>query len=289
MTKKSAILALTIFSTAFLTGCGPSGHYEQVKKTKIIKEVSIAPATEGNLSPQNTQVKVQMTPIFGKNEDMYPQLKTTTNWNYSYNHCYTTYSYYYKRNVRQCSDRSKAGSFNNLPLFQYPVFEVKVTNGTDHVLKFNNAVMAMEDSAGNMYDVLDKPAAKTYIKEVVKRYSKDYDSSIEVDRVLSNVDYADLYGSQSSLTIIDNNFKVLPGRTRTGFISFNIGKYTHAAQKEFIMKQQNLQVQLFEIPVDIDKAGKTIETSSYSFNYDVNVKEVEKDYMAKVWVPDVKK
>jgi len=287
--SKKLTLAVIATASMFLAGCGPSGHYEKKKKTRIIKEVSLVSNAKDDTSPESKKIAISLKPIFGKNKDMFPQLTGTTPWAYSYRYCYNTYSFLYKRTVTECENRTKSGKIANMPLLQFPVFEVKVTNNTNHVLKFNSAVMAMEDGSGNLYDILDKKSAKHYVKKVVSTAIEGYGSGYDKARIKSNIDYSDVLSNQSTLTLIDNNFKVLPGRTRTGFISFNIGKHTTSSQRAFLMSQEKLNVQLFEIPIDVNKAGVTIETSSFSFNYDVVIKEVEQDYYVNVWVEDKKK
>ena len=75
----------------------------------------------------------------------------------------------------------------------------------------------IEDSNGNLFDVLSKQDLPSYLDQAIKvNLSKN---NIPRDALVDNRD--ELYADQRQVKLIDNNFKVLPGRTTKGYLVFN--------------------------------------------------------------------
>jgi hypothetical protein len=284
MSKLSKI-TLLLLTSMFVVGCGQTGHYEKQKRTKVVKNVELhANAAESSKPGKNSGISITVKPIVGKTVAQYPQLMKSIPWSYTYNKCYTSYSYYYKRYVKKCDDYSKSGTLSAHSIFPSPVFEVNISNNTKHVLKFTNSVLALEDGSGNVYDAMDKKSSKAYIKASIEKGILD--AGARSDKINGAFNLSDVYSSQEIVSLLDNNFKVLPGKSRKAFMAFNTGKYSNEEFKEFLMNQRSLDVQLYEIPISVDKAGITTETAAYSFKFDVKVKAENVDYYVNVWIKD---
>jgi hypothetical protein len=160
-----------------------------------------------------------------------------------------------------------------------PAFEVSITNNTKHVIKFSNATLAMEDSNGNLFDVISKQDLPSYLQETIRMHTSR--SRIPRDASIDNRDQ--LYADQKRVKLIDNNFKVLPGRTTKGYLVFNYGRYTIKDFNSFVFAQQNLNVQLFELPIKVDKAANVLETTSFSFVFDIKIHDKKVQYTTYEW------
>lgn len=265
-------LLLIIFLSAILIqGCGKR---VLVEKTRIIKTPEFTLNTKDSSSFIKKGLAIAVKPIHGKDIEQYPQF--TGLLHYSYYKIERRYSYEYGQYVNQ--KVSYKGNFN-LPLFPLPAFQISVTNNTKHVIKFSNATLTIEDSNGNLFDVLSKQDLPSYMKETIRAnlasHGIPYDSNIE------NRDQ--LYAAQRQVKLIDKNFKVLPGRTAKGYLVFNYGKYTTAEFNRFVFAQQNLNVQLYELPIKVDNAGNVLETTSFSAMFDIQVHEKEEKYSVYEW------
>lgn len=261
------LLSIIIIGSIAMSGCLP--ERVKVKKTRIIKTAKIVLNKADSHFQAKEEVKITIKPVFGKLVDKYPQLVKS---NLHYNYTQIEYNQYTRKNERV----EHGGDIRNFPLFPLPIFEVAVTNNSDHVLKFSNSVLALEDSAGNIFDALGKSEAKSYLKQsLLLALTKE---KVPRNRVNAAVDISDLYSDQILVHLIDNNFKVLPGRTKKGFLAFNYGRFSNREFKKFVYEQERLNVQLFEIPIKVDKAGKISETTSFSFNFDVKIDRKSEDY-----------
>lgn len=245
-----------------------------VTKTKIVKvpEFTLNQTDSTPLTQKGLSIKVK--PIHGEDIKQHPQF--TEMLHYSGYEIKRVYSYEYKQNINKKVPYS--GRFN-IPLFPLPAFEVSIANNTKHVIKFTNATLAIEDSNGNLFDVLSKQDLPSYLEETIR---------VNLSRMQipnnANVDNKDqLYADQRQVKLIDNNFKVLPGRTAKGYLVFNYGRYTAKDFNSFVFAQQNLNVQLFELPIKVDKAANVLETTSFSLVFDIKVHEKEVQYTTYEW------
>lgn len=270
------ILPIIIIGSIAISGCLPTKV--PVTKTRIVKTAEMKlNIADSNLSI-NKGIKVTVKPVFGKTVNQFPQLvKTSVPFEFIKKE--KRWSNEYKQNVWQ--NIRYNGDIRNFPILPLPIFEVSITNNTKHVMKFSNAVIALEDSSGNTFDALNKSDAKQYIKQALRIALTA--NRVPNRQVGSAVDISDLYSDLLLIHLIDNNFKVLPGRTKKGFLAFNYGKFTNRAFNRFVYGQERLNVQLFEIPVSVDKVGKTTETTSFSFNFDVKVRSKREKYIEYVW------
>jgi hypothetical protein len=277
---KKISLAVIMLSSLLLIGCG--GHYEKEKRIKTVKYVDLVQDQQNKVKTIKG-ISMSLNAIIGKEAAKYPQLQRSLPWSYNYTHCYNAYNWYTKRSYRTCENRVKSGEIANKALFPLPAFEVEITNNTDHVLKFNNSVMVLEDSSGNIFDVMDKSSSQVFIKESMRRSLKD---TVPANKIEDAMNMSGKYADQMTVRLLDKNFKVLPGKSRKGFLTFNYGKYSEEEFKEFVMNQRKLNVQLYEIPVDVNRAGEVLETAAFSFDFDVKVTTEKVPYYVNVWVAD---
>lgn len=264
------LLPVIIIGSIAVSGCLEK---VAVKKTRIIKTAEIVlNKTDSDLQSKK-EIRITVKPVFGKTINQFPQLVKDVF--YEYTQREEKYSHYYSKNVIEAV--KYGGILKNFPLFPLPIFEVAITNNSDHVLKFSNVVLAIEDSVGNIFDALGKYEAKSYLKRALELELGRH--GVPKNKINNAVDISDLYSDQILVSLIDNNFKVLPGRTKKGFLAFNYGKFSNKEFREFVYRQERLNVQLFEIPIKVDKAGKTSETTHFSFNFDVKIHRKSQDYI----------
>ena len=265
--KIKLLLAIFIVSVTFIQGCATK---VPVTKTKIVKVPKFSLNTTDSTPLSQKGLSIKIKPIHGKNIKQYPQF--TEDLHYSYIQELTWgYVGYEPGKVKYVK---KTGVINDLPLFPLPAFEVSITNNTKHVIKFSNATLALEDSNGNLFDVLSKQDLPSYLREAIRVHlsREDLPSKAKAD----NRDQ--LYADQRQVKLIDKNFKVLPDRTTKGYLIFNYGSYTAEDFREFVFTQQKLNVQLFELPIKVDKAANVLETTSFSLVFDIKVHEKEVQY-----------
>ncbi|OIR24140.1 hypothetical protein BTHERMOSOX_597 [Bathymodiolus thermophilus thioautotrophic gill symbiont] len=270
------LLSIAIIGSMVISGCLPTKV--PVIKTRIVKTAEIK-LNEVNFNPlRNEGIKITMKPIFGKATSQFPQLiKTSIPFNFIKKE--KRWSHKYKQNVWKNIKHN--GNLVNFPMLPLPIFEVSITNSTKHVMKLSNAIMALEDSAGNIFDALNKKDARQYVKQALR--SALIAKNAPNDKINSAVNIADLHSDLLLIHLIDHDFKVLPGRTKKGFLAFNYGNFTNKDFKKFIYEQVHLNIQLLEIPVNVDKAGKAAETTNFSFNFDVKINSKEEKYTTYVW------
>lgn len=286
MTKKFFALSAVALSVVFLSGCYKSGTYKTESRTKQVSYAKLDfNAADSRLPSKGSGISISMKPITKLNADQHPELKMDIPWAYSYNYI-----------GRECSRRScwdvtrtavKKGTLNASEIAPLPVFEVKIANNTNHVLKFKNAVLTMEDNNGNMYDAMDKHNLQAFAVQSTTQGLKL--AGLSAANIKGSFDKSNIYQNQSHLTMIDNNFMVLPGKVRTGYMAFKTGKFNEAGYEEFLMSKKNLSVQLYEIPVSTDAAGNVTKTDSYSFRFDSSILTKDVKYKVRVFVPDKKK
>ena len=163
-------------------------------------------------------------------------------------------------------------------LVSYPAFEVKITNSTDHVLKFSNAVIVVEDSAGNSYDALQKSDLLSYLMENIDAHLGDttkYNVTKETIKSLRN--------KLKKIRLVDNNLKVLPGKTVKAYVILNYGHYLPADMKDFIIEIPKFTLELYELPIAVNQAGKVTKTTNFDFVYDVKVTDKEEKYTTYIY------
>lgn len=260
----NSILVLAAVSIT-LTGCLPKKV--PVEKTRTVSTVSMT--LDANASSSETQdgITIKARAIHPDNIEQYASLLANVD-------------YYWYRMFRDGTHvKNRDGSYATrsstlkVSLLPLPAFEVKITNSTKHVLRFSNAVIAVEDDKGNSYDALAKSDLSDYLKESVQahfRHNSKYKLGKGVD--------ADLEAKLRNIRVLDNNLKVLPGKTIKAYVAINYGNYTTEEAKKFIMNNSQLTLGLYELPSEVNQAGKATKTTNFSFVYDIKVKDTVETY-----------
>lgn len=256
------VLALVSFT---FTGCLPKKV--PVQKTKTVSTISMALNAEESSKETQDGITIKVKAIHPDNIEQYAALMSKINY------------WYYKTNSQgqrlvnsknQYITKQRNMAFN---LVAYPAYEVKITNSTDHVLRLSKAVIAVEDDKGNSYDALSKSDMNDYLTQNVRahfHYKEKYH--------LIDGETANLQAQMRNLRILDNNLKVLPGKTVKAYVALNYGKYTTAEAREFIMNSQKLSLGLYELPSKVNEAGEATKTTNFNFVYDIDVKDRTETY-----------
>ncbi len=278
----SRIIILTI-TGLFLSSCfGPSGYYKIVNKTKQVKYAELKlNIDDSNIPKKGSGISIDIKPISSVNNQIYPQFRMDVPFHYDVHYTVRECNRYECWNKEKT--RVETNALSNVPIFPYPAFEVKISNNTDHVLKFNNTVLAMEDGSGNLYDAMNKKSSKIFVNTAVNKFLKNF--GLSAKQIKSAYDASEIYLNQQSISLLDENFKVLPNKTKIGYMVFQTGNYNYNAYEKFLLQQESLDIQLYEIPIEVDQAGKITKTESYSFKFDVGVLNKNVDYKIKVFVP----
>jgi len=260
----NSILVLAAVSIT-LTGCLPKKV--PVEKTRTISTVSMNLNTKESSSESQDGITIKARAINPDNIEQYASLLANID-------------YYWYRTYRDGSHvlnsdgsyaiRTSTLKMSVLPL---PAFEVKITNSTKHVLRFSNAVIAVEDDKGNSYDALAKGDLSDYLTESIQahfNHNKKY-------KLGKNVE-SDLQSKVRNIRILDNNLKVLPGKTVKAYVAINYGNYTTEEAKKFIMGNATLTLGLYELPSEVNQAGTATKTTNFNFVYDIKVKDSIEKY-----------
>ncbi len=264
--KGALILVLVSFS---ITGCMKK---VPVQKTRTVSVISMD--LDKNESTPTTQdgITITVNAIHPDNIERYASLLKKVH--------YQWYRYYSNGKHVLNSDGTYAvrqGTLN-MNLLAYPTFEVKITNSTKHVLRFSKAVIAVEDSNGNTYDALVKSDLNDYLKQNIHA-QLDYSDKYK----LNDGEDSSLMSQMRSIRLLDNNLKVLPGKTVKAYVAVNYGKYTTKEAREFLIGQEKISLGIYEVPSQVDKAGDPTKTTNFNFVFDVNVKQKKENYTVYVY------
>jgi len=257
-------LALALVSVT-LTGCLPKKV--PVQKTKTVSTISMELNKEESSKATQDGITIKVNAIHPDNIKQYAALMSKINY------------WYYRTNRSgqrlvnskgQYLTRTASMAFN---LVAYPAFEVKITNSTDHVLRLSKAVIVVEDDKGNSYDALSKSDMNDYLTQNIRAHFNYKEKYHLVDGETQK-----LQSQMRNLRILDNNLKVLPGKTVKAYVALNYGKYTTKEAREFIMNNEKLSLGLYELPSEVNQAGDATKTTNFNFVYDIHVKDHNETY-----------
>lgn len=264
--SKVLVSALALAVVAITTtGCLPKRV--PVKKTKTVSTISMDLNEKESSKETKDGITIKVKAIHPDNINQYAALMSKIDY------------WYYKTNYRGQRLVNSKGQYltkrGNMPfnLVAYPAFEVKITNSTKHVLRLSKAVIAVEDDKGNSYEALAKGDMNDYLTQNIRAHFSYGDKY-----TIYNESKTQLQSQVRNVRILDNNLKVLPGKTVKAYIALNYGKYTTKEAREFIMNSEKLALGLYELPSQVNKAGEATKTTNFNFVYDVKVKEEKKTY-----------
>lgn len=274
MHKTSKLIALVLslgIISITTTGCLPKKV--PVQKQRITSTVSMDLNKKESSKETQDGITIKVKAVHPDNIDKYASLRAKS------------YYWYYKTNYSgKRVDYDRDGYYDTVTkkfdfsLTGYPAFEVKITNSTDHVLKLSNAVIAVEDDKGNTYDALSKSDLPDYLTESTNAHLGDIEKFY-----LARGENKKLSAKMRKLRLVDNNLKILPGKTVKAYAVFNYGNYTVDDSKTFIMDSTKLSLGLYELPSKVDKAGKATKTVNFNFVYDIKVKDTIENYTVYIY------
>jgi hypothetical protein len=273
MHKTSKLIALVLslgIVSITTTGCLPKKV--PVQKQRTISTISMVLNKKESSKETQDGITIKVKAIHPDNIDKYATLRAKASY------------WYYKTYNGKRVDYDRDGYADtvtkklNFSLTGYPAFEVKITNSTDHVLKFSNSVLAVEDDKGNTYDALSKSDLPDYLSESINAHLGDIEKFH-----LEKGENKKLSAKMRKIRLVDNNLKVLPGKTVKAYAVFNYGNYTVDDSKTFIMDSTKFSFGLYELPSKVDKAGKATKTTNFNFVYDIKVKDRIENYTVYIW------
>ena len=252
-----ALIALTI------TACIP--QRVAVEKTKIVQVITMNLNDKESSKLTQDGITIKVKAVYPDNSSQYAALTSKINyWKYQKDRYgnkiqYTNGSYAtFKRSM-------------SLNLLAFPAFEVKITNTTKHVLRFSTAVIAVEDDKGNTYDGLMKNELNDYLEESIK-------SQLKENYYFYTDSKTNLKKDIRKIRLLDNNLKVLPGKTVKAYVAVNYGQYSIEESKQYLLDQEKLTLSIYEVPSKVNQAGVPTKTTNFNFVFDIDIKEKEKKY-----------
>lgn len=158
-------------------------------------------------------------------------------------------------------DVARQGHVMQVPwmLLTPPVFEVKITNKTGHVVKMTGAVFKLVDAAGNLYDALPKD----------KAIAHEMDAADAVARqgiVVPESSKHQIAQGIKQLKVLDENTQLLPDLSDTFFLSFELPiEPTGEALSTWLATQTSLQLKIYEVPTQTNDAGAVTKRVAFEF------------------------
>lgn len=144
-------------------------------------------------------------------------------------------------------------------LLNPPVLELRVTNETGHVIRFNGAVIAMIDGAGNRYESTTKDRLAAEQRSAIALLARQ-------GTVVTPAGQAELERAARGLKLLDDNVQLLPSRADTYFLSFDLPvEPTLEAVNAWLAEQSSLQLAIYEVPVETNEAGTVTKRTAFEF------------------------
>lgn len=145
-------------------------------------------------------------------------------------------------------------------LVSLPVFEIQVSNTSQHAASFQKVAMRLVDDAGNSYQALLK-------QDVLDSVDRQIDSLARrgwaTDRSAAIV-------AAKSLKLIDKNYESLPNLTEKRILAFDFGDTTNNKSYYQLFKNSKyVRIMLYNVPVKFDPAGNVIKVAKFEYIYDV--------------------
>ena len=126
------------------------------------------------------------------------------------------------------------------------LYQLKLSNQTDHVVRLQGAIIRLFDPAENQIEPMSKEDA---IAAATRTLSNQGICSSEAPKIMAAL---------STVKFIGPNTELLPGTTTTGYLLF-------LPQRPDLPGVWKLS--LYEIPVKVDAAGSTIARTRFDFAY----------------------
>lgn len=145
-------------------------------------------------------------------------------------------------------------------LVSLPVFEVQVSNTSQHAVSFQKVAIRLVDDAGNSYQALLK-------QDVLDSVDRQIDS---LARRGWTVDRSAAVVKAKSLKLIDKNYESLPSLTEKRILAFDFGDVTNRKSYYQLLKNSKyVRIMLYNVPVKFDPAGNVTKVAKFEYLYDV--------------------
>jgi len=223
--RRVPLVFVLAYVPLFAGGCGPT------LSTQVRTEPAFAPGNTGTLSQDGLTIEV-------------PNLTQTPE--------------VFRVEVALCDsdgnpvDHAISGAANTMTIAALSagaeLYQLKITNQTDHVVRLQGAVIRLFDPAENQIE----PQSK---EEVVATASRP--SNLAQQGACPSA-AAKITDALTTVRFIGPNTELLPGTTTTGYLSFlprNTGL------------PGTWKLSLYEIPVKVDAAGTTVAKTRFDFVY----------------------
>lgn len=265
--NKILSLSLVLILMGFFTWCLKK---VQVEKTRTITTVELVQNITESGSDTQDGITVKVSPVDVNNFNQHASLNSPIS--------YWWYAKYSDESFVRYRDGSikKYSKTMNLNLVALPAFEVKITNSTDHVLRFSKSVIAVEDDRGNIFDGLQKSDMQDYL-------TTNLQNQVGNKVYLYDQTQNDLRGAIRNIRLLDHNLKILPGKTVKTYAVANYGHYSLSDSKEFLLNLSKITFGLYEVPSKVNDAGENTKTVNFNFVFDVKSEQKTEKYKTYVY------
>ena len=166
---------------------------------------------------------------------------------------YATYNYWNPGNPRE------KGVAKNI-MVNLPVFEMKITNSSQHAISFQKTAVRLVDDAGNSYQMQMKQDVLDFVEQEL---SSTESRGWSVDRRAA-------ISAARNLRMFDKNYESLPRLTEKRFLVFDLDNATdQRGYYQLFKNAKYLRVMLYNVPVSFDQAGAVSKVSNFDFVFDV--------------------
>jgi hypothetical protein len=143
-----------------------------------------------------------------------------------------------------------------------PAFEVRIANGTGHVVRFTNVVFRLQPDLGQPPPLFSgTQELQAHNENVIATQNPSLAGNPQIG--------AQIRAAVGSLRLLDRNTELLNGDSYTGYLVFNLGTNTYEEQVAWMNAAgQRLRLRIAEVPTQLDEAGNVSHTTEFEFNLD---------------------
>ena len=155
----------------------------------------------------------------------------------------------------------------DITICDLPAFHIEMTNKTGHVIKFpGNVIIKAQTSSGTVYNSVSK---FSLLNEMTKWEKSENESGIYWNTAPARQKISDI-------SILDEDTTLLPGIPHNGYLMFNFPTNSRDEYVNFMGSISQIKILIFELPISMDEAGKSIKTQNLIFVYDIKTNEIAK-------------
>ena len=156
-------------------------------------------------------------------------------------------------------------------LLSPPIFQLKITNNTSHVVRMKGAVVKLIDAAGNTYEPTDKDVVVAGLAaELANSEPQFRDALAKQGKTFLGFEsnaVAKLQGAIATLKLLNQNAELLPNFTETYIVAFQlpIEPGSMKAYQDWVQAQSALTLKIFDITAETDQAGNPTKKVTFEF------------------------